>query len=62
MKRSVKKIKQKEAEQELWVNGIFVSEQDMKEMKVPEHRRKAIKDECALNKGWIRQGVGTKAS
>ena len=59
MKKACKRIRTKEKESELWVSGQFVSEADMIELGVKEHRRKMIKEECSRTKGWVRPGGHT---
>ncbi|CAE7192927.1 unnamed protein product [Symbiodinium sp. CCMP2456] len=55
LKRSVKKIKRRESESELWVSGQFVSDGDMDELGMTAKRKKAVHEECARMKGWIRR-------
>ncbi|CAE7794031.1 unnamed protein product [Symbiodinium necroappetens] len=55
VKRSIKKVKRRESEAELWVSGQFVSDGDMDELGMTEKRKKAVHDECAKMKGWIRR-------
>ncbi|CAE7266410.1 unnamed protein product [Symbiodinium sp. CCMP2592] len=55
VKRSVKRIKRRESESELWVSGQFVSDSDMVELGLSEKRRKAVHAECAKMRGWIRR-------
>ena len=54
VRRSIKKIKRRESEQEVWISGQFVSEDDMKELGIKEPRRKAIMAQCGQMKGWVR--------
>ena len=69
--RCTKRIKEKMAEQDMWVEGEFVSEDDMKKelgfserralcllLSVhPRARAKAVKAECGKHKGWIRRAA-----
>ncbi|CAE7310029.1 unnamed protein product [Symbiodinium sp. CCMP2592] len=55
VRRSVKKIKRRESESEVWVSGQFVSDLDMDELGLTEKRKKAVHDECAKMRGWIRR-------
>ncbi|CAE7717972.1 unnamed protein product [Symbiodinium sp. CCMP2592] len=53
--RSVKKVKRRESESEVWVSGQFVSDADMDELGLSAKRKKAVHDECAKIRGWIRR-------
>ncbi|CAE7030231.1 unnamed protein product [Symbiodinium necroappetens] len=57
VKRSVKKVKRRESESEVWVSGQFVSDADMDELGLTAKRKKAVHDECAKMRGWIRWGA-----
>ena len=47
-----------EKEKELWVEGEFVTEEEMLgELKLKPARVAAVKEECAKTKGMIRQGL-----
>ncbi|CAK8990009.1 unnamed protein product [Durusdinium trenchii] len=52
VKKAMKKIVTRIRETDLWGDGSFMSEQDMKHEGFPEHRIKAIKAEAMRNKGW----------
>ncbi|CAE7241042.1 unnamed protein product [Symbiodinium microadriaticum] len=54
IKRSIKKVKRRESESELWVSGQFVSDADMDELGMTDKRKKAVHAECAKMRGWIR--------
>ena len=51
----MKKIKRRESESEIWVSGQFVSDEDMDELGLTAKRKKAVHEECARMKGWIRR-------
>ena len=54
VKRSIKKVKRRESESEVWVSGQFVSDADMDELGLSEKRKKAVHEECGRMRGWIR--------
>lgn len=59
--KCTKRIKEKISEQDMWVDGAFASEEDMKtELNFSENRIKAVKAECAKHKGWIRRDRSEK--
>ncbi|CAL1131599.1 unnamed protein product [Cladocopium goreaui] len=56
IKRSLRRIREKTKEKELWVDGKFISEDHMRdELKLKESRIKRIKEICQKKKGWIRR-------
>ena len=58
VKKMTKKVRSKEQEQELSVQGIFMSIQDMKDEKVREERINSIRADCEAGpKGLIRWGL-----
>ena len=58
VKKMTKKVRSKEQEQELSVQGIFMSIQDMKDEKMREERINSIRADCEAGpKGLIRWGL-----
>ena len=58
MKKQVRRIRKKESEKELWVDGEFCTEDDMrKELKLSEPRVAAIKEDCKKKRGAIRRAL-----
>ena len=57
VKKRMKRVRSKESSKELWVDGIFMSQTDMDEAKIPVARQKAIMEECKQNRGWVRRGL-----
>ena len=56
MKKTVKRIRTKETEESMWIEGEFMSDWDMEhEMKFSAERREAIHTECQAHKGWVRR-------
>ncbi|CAJ1444244.1 unnamed protein product [Effrenium voratum] len=55
LKRSTRRIRQKIQEKDMYTDGEFVSEEDMKNHLLLKERIRAIKAECAKRKGWIRR-------
>ena len=62
MKKAMKKVTLRQSEQEMVVDGQFMSEQDMIEAKYSETRRNNIKLDCQAHiaDGWIRLNGLTK--
>ncbi|CAL1160091.1 unnamed protein product [Cladocopium goreaui] len=53
--KSCKRKVQSIHEQDLWLDGNFMSEKDMQDDNISAERIKAIKETCAKTKGWIRR-------
>ena len=62
MEKTLKRIRRRETEKELWVEGEFVTEQEMaEELHLSPPRIAAIKEECQKHKGHVRP-ISTNSS
>ena len=55
VKRVIKRTTRRESETEMWTEGQFMSEGDMKEERFSEQRILSIKQVCTENIGWVRR-------